>query len=162
MSELKQDDVLFIVKLLQESAFDELHLQTGDLTLHAKKHPGEQALEPEPRSEPDAPAPEVSAKGPARAMRSPLVVPEGLTAIRAPIVGVFYRTPQPGAPPFVDVGTSVSEEDSVCVIEIMKLSRTVSAGIRGRIVQICAEQDEVVEFDQILFLVEPIAEEAQQ
>ena len=53
----------------------------------------------------------------------------------------------------------VNEDDPVCIIEVMKLFNTVKAGIRGRIAQICAEQGQMVEFQQILFLVEKISEE---
>jgi acetyl-CoA carboxylase biotin carboxyl carrier protein len=83
----------------------------------------------------------------------------GLIPIKAPLLGTFYRTPKPGAPPYVEVGSLVNEDDPVCIIEVMKLFNTVKAGIRGRISQICAEQGQMVEYHQTLFLVEKITEE---
>ena len=79
---------------------------------------------------------------------------EGLVAINAPMLGTFYRTPKPGAPPFVEVGTMVGKDDPLCIIEVMKLFNTVKAGVQGRIAQICAEQGQLVEYQQILFLIE--------
>jgi acetyl-CoA carboxylase biotin carboxyl carrier protein len=79
---------------------------------------------------------------------------EGLVAIKAPMLGTFYRTPKPGAPPFVEVGAMVDKDDPVCIIEVMKLFNTVKAGVQGRIAQICAEQGQLVEYQQVLFLIE--------
>ncbi|MCX5910322.1 MAG: TRAP transporter large permease subunit, partial [Deltaproteobacteria bacterium] len=79
---------------------------------------------------------------------------EGLVAIKAPMLGTFYRTPKPGAPPFVEVGAMVDKDDPVGIIEVMKLFNTVKAGVQGRIAQICAEQGQLVEYQQILFLIE--------
>jgi acetyl-CoA carboxylase biotin carboxyl carrier protein len=79
--------------------------------------------------------------------------------IKAPMLGTFYRTPKPGAPPFVEVGQFVTEDDVVCIIEIMKLFNTVKAGVRGRIAKICVEQAQMVEFQQPLSLVEKVSED---
>ena len=79
---------------------------------------------------------------------------EGFVAIKAPMLGTFYRTPKPGAPPFVEVGAMVAKDDPVCIIEVMKLFNTVKAGVQGKIARICAEQGQMVEYQQILFLVE--------
>jgi acetyl-CoA carboxylase biotin carboxyl carrier protein len=80
---------------------------------------------------------------------------EGLIPIKAPLLGIFYRAPKPGAPPFVEVGDHVTEEDTVCLVEVMKLFNTVKAGINGRIAKICAENSQMVEYNQILFLIDP-------
>ena len=76
------------------------------------------------------------------------------------MLGTFYRAPKPGAPPFVEVGQWVSEEDTVCIIEVMKLFSTIKAGVRGRIERISAEDGQMVEFHQALFWVDAAAEEA--
>jgi acetyl-CoA carboxylase biotin carboxyl carrier protein len=87
----------------------------------------------------------------------PSVTGPGLNPIKAPMLGTFYRTPKPGAPPYVEVGSVVKEDDPVGIIEVMKLFTTVKAGVRGRIVQVFAEQGQMVEFQQTLFLVEEIS-----
>jgi acetyl-CoA carboxylase biotin carboxyl carrier protein len=174
MSTINQEDVFLILKLLEESSFDELQLETGDLRLHAKKkgtldglkkleqkdHPSAsgnvletKGVEPSSKSSPDmgvlgrGPLPSAGDLPSEKAM-------EGLVAIKAPMLGTFYRTPKPGAPPFVEVGAMVGKDDPVGIIEVMKLFNTVKAGVQGRVAQICAEQGQLVEYQQILFLVE--------
>ena len=176
MSSIQQDDVLLILKLLDESAFDELHVETEDFKLWASKHgggisPGGAALEGKrptlaPNIEPTTAAGQgqdlsatklAGSKAEAQSPKQTLeqsAVRQGLTPIIAPMLGTFYRTPKPGAPPYVEVGSMVNEDDPVCIIEVMKLFNTVKAGVRGRIVQICAEQGQMVEFQQTLFLIE--------
>jgi acetyl-CoA carboxylase biotin carboxyl carrier protein len=75
--------------------------------------------------------------------------------VKAPLLGTFYRSPRPVAPPFVEVGRSVTENDTVCIIEMMKTMNHVKAGVRGRIAKICVENSQMVEYQQTLFLVEP-------
>jgi acetyl-CoA carboxylase biotin carboxyl carrier protein len=172
MSAINQEDIFLILKLLKESEFDELQLDTGDIRLHAKKRGNDRGLknmepndnqsvqiialetkgvESSPKNPPDIPAP---VKDPLSPGPGSIPAMEGLVAIKAPMLGTFYRTPKPGAPPFVEVGTMVHKDDSVCIIEVMKLFNTVKAGVQGRIAQICAEQGQMVEYQQTLFLVE--------
>ena len=72
------------------------------------------------------------------------------------MVGTFYRAPAPDAPPFVEVGDEVKEDDVVCIIEAMKIMNEIKAEVRGRIKKILVENGEAVEYGQPLFLVEPI------
>ena len=78
------------------------------------------------------------------------------------MLGTFYRAPKPGAPPFVEEGQMVNVDDTVCIIEVMKLFNTVKSDVRGRIAKILVEDAQMVEFKQALFLVEedPAAESA--
>lgn len=176
MSTINQEDVFLILKLLEESPFDELQLDTGDLRLHAKKRGsfhglknlerndnqsapvsglGSKGVECSSKGPPDMPVPGKGPSSPAGTPSSPSEkAMEGLAAIKAPMLGTFYRTPKPGAPPFVEVGAMVDKDDPVCIIEVMKLFNTVKAGVQGRIAQICAEQGQLVEYQQILFLIE--------
>ena len=71
------------------------------------------------------------------------------------MVGTFYRRPQPEADPFVDVGAEVKKGDPLCLVEVMKLFTTLYADRAGEIVEIAAEDGEVVEYDQVLFVVRP-------
>jgi acetyl-CoA carboxylase biotin carboxyl carrier protein len=170
MTSITQDDVLFILKLLDESPFDELQIEYGDLKLRVKKQGkleevGRGAQEDQKTlstplelqggqsSLPQA----LEGKGtpvPPPPVDDATLAEKGLIPIRAPMLGTFYRTPKPGAPPFVEVGSFVEEDDPVCIIEVMKLFNTVRAGVRGRIAKICAEQGQMVEFQQTLFWVE--------
>ena len=84
-------------------------------------------------------------------------VPEGTIAIRAPTLGVFYRASAPGEKPFVEVGQYVRADDTVCIIEVMKLFNSIRAGVDGEVVKILADNGELVEFDQPLIFIAPRA-----
>ena len=87
-------------------------------------------------------------------------VPEGLIAVRAPNLGTFYQAPKPGAKPYVEIGQSVDADTELCVIEVMKLYTSVVAGVAGVVRQRLVKDAEMVEFDQPLFLIEPIGASA--
>lgn len=162
MEGIDQDDVIQIMRMLEESTFDELHLEMGELKLIASKgrkktSPAEEltstdreTIESRTAAEPTV---QDSIQKPEVSQPSDLEA-NGLVAIKAPMLGTFYRAPKPGAPPFVEEGSLVSEDNSVCIIEVMKLFNTVKATVRGRIAKICAENGQMVEYQQTLFLVE--------
>ena len=79
----------------------------------------------------------------------------GLHAVKAEMVGTFYSSPKPGEPAFVNVGSTVDEEATVCVIEAMKNFFPVKAGVRGTIAKVLVQNGQTVQFDQALFLVKP-------
>jgi acetyl-CoA carboxylase biotin carboxyl carrier protein len=76
--------------------------------------------------------------------------------IKSPMVGTFYRSASPEKGAFVKVGDTISDEDTVCLIEAMKLFNEVKAEVSGRIVKVMVEDASPVEYDQVLFLVEPV------
>lgn len=80
-----------------------------------------------------------------------------LVVVRAPLVGTFYRAPQPGADPFVEVGDVVEEGQTVAIVEAMKLMNDIVAEVSGRVVEICVGNAEPVEFDQPLLRIAPLA-----
>lgn len=75
--------------------------------------------------------------------------------IKSPIIGTFYRKPSPDKPPFVEVGSTISQGDVLCVIEAMKLFNDIESEVSGKIVKVLVEDSSPVEFDQPLFLVDP-------
>jgi acetyl-CoA carboxylase biotin carboxyl carrier protein len=79
----------------------------------------------------------------------------GLVAVRAPLLGTFYRAPKPGAPPFVEVGDPVEEDTVVAIVETMKLMNSVPAGTRGRVAEICLRDGEFADQDAVLMLIGP-------
>jgi acetyl-CoA carboxylase biotin carboxyl carrier protein len=83
-------------------------------------------------------------------------VPDGLVAVRPPLLGTFYRAPQPGAPPFVEVGDPVGEDSVVGIVETMKMMTPVHAGVRGTVVEFRTANGEFAELDAVLLLVEPV------
>lgn len=157
--ELTQDDVVRILRLIDESPMGRVSLQIGELRLEVVKGenagtagsaprpagPGKSEAavrkEPEPKQPPEP--------KPAQALEP------GLLTIKAPLLGTFYRRPQPGSPPYVEEGSLVDEETTVALIEVMKLFNAVRAGVKGRIHKIVANDNEFVEYGQVLFLLKP-------
>jgi acetyl-CoA carboxylase biotin carboxyl carrier protein len=80
----------------------------------------------------------------------------GLIRVESPMVGVFYRTPEPGKPPFVEVGDVVAPGQTLCLLEAMKLFNELKTDTAGRVLAIHAENSSPVEFGQLLFELEPI------
>jgi acetyl-CoA carboxylase biotin carboxyl carrier protein len=78
---------------------------------------------------------------------------EGEIAIRAPMLGTFYRSPAPGDPPFVELGKRVQADDTVCLIEVMKLFSSINAGVDGVVTRIPVENGTMVEFGQMLIVI---------
>lgn len=130
---LSDEDVREILRLIDESPLAELRIDTPELHLHVRRGG---AVDDEP--EPTAPA----AGG------------AGTHPVESPMLGVFYRAPAPGAPPYVDVGVRVQPDTVVCLIEVMKMMNSVAAGVAGTIVEVCAENAELVEHGQPLFRIE--------
>ncbi len=97
-----------------------------------------------------APAPPPSAVAPAAAV-SPLV------DIKSPMVGTFYKSPEPGAEPYAKVGTRVASGQVVCIIEAMKIMNEIESEVQGVVREVCVENAQPVEFGQVLFRVDPHA-----
>ena len=76
-------------------------------------------------------------------------------AVKAPMVGTFYRSPSPDKPPFIKVGDKISAGSPVCIIEAMKLFNEIESEVSGTIVKVMVEDAQPVEYDQVLFLVDP-------
>jgi acetyl-CoA carboxylase biotin carboxyl carrier protein len=81
---------------------------------------------------------------------------DNLVTIKSPMIGTFYRSSSPGKPPFIEPGDEVTTGKVVCIIEAMKLFNEIESEIKGRIVKVLAEDASPVEYDQPLFLVEPL------
>jgi len=155
---LSHDDVIRVLKLIDESPFDTLRLTMDGLDLTVARRGVDCSVEiiadigerPENRSS-STPA----AQPPIRSDSDAPSAGDGSVEITAPTLGTFYVAPKPGAEPFVREGTIVGEADTICIIEIMKLFTNLKAGVAGRIVKVCAQDGELVEYGQVLFLVAP-------
>jgi acetyl-CoA carboxylase biotin carboxyl carrier protein len=79
---------------------------------------------------------------------------ENLHVIKSPLVGTFYRSPSPGAPPFVEVGDIVSPGQVLCIIEALKVMNEIESDVRGKVIKILVENGETVEYNQPLFLID--------
>lgn len=142
-----------LIDLVAESGIAELEITEGEGKVRIVKF--SQTLQPVayhvPETPAAAPAPAPAAAAPAAAPEAP-AVPQG-HVVKAPMVGTFYRAPNPGAAPFVDVGQSVKEGDPLCIIEAMKLLNEIEADKSGVIKEILVENGEPVEYGQPLFVI---------
>ncbi|MBX5474999.1 MAG: acetyl-CoA carboxylase biotin carboxyl carrier protein [Thermoleophilia bacterium] len=152
--ELTPEDVKEILRLVDESEFDEFELETPRFSIRFRRS----ATPAEPNAgenESGCSSPD-SGEGREGAGEMPGAGDaDGLVEVTAPMVGTFYRSPTPGAPPFVEVGSEVEEETQVCILEVMKLMNSVVAGVRGVVVEICRENASPVEYGDPLFRIRP-------
>jgi acetyl-CoA carboxylase biotin carboxyl carrier protein len=155
--DLTQDEVLKILDLIEKSNFDYMQLQVGDLKLTVSKGNYVGAPAAQQTEMPDKPQPKVKEAKPKE--KTPVPKPkeaakiEGGVSIAAPMVGTFYIAPEPGAPPFVELGSEIDEETTVGLIEIMKVFNAVQSRVRGVIVDVRVQNGEFVERGQTLFVV---------
>lgn len=163
--QLTYDDLLRIVELIKSSErFSEFRLKVGDIEIELRR-----------RGAAGTPAPTV----PSPLTTAPLVDPvpagrqaeaprasvepraaatwaEGSIVIRSPMVGTFYRAPEPGVPPFVEKGQAVEPGTTVCIVEVMKLLNSIPAGAYGTVAQVLVDDAEPVEAGQPLIVLQPI------
>jgi acetyl-CoA carboxylase biotin carboxyl carrier protein len=156
------EDLLAIARLIESgSRFSEFRLRSGDIEVEVKRGNGvaQQTLPPPPPKgggEFGAPAvaPAAATQQSAGAQSQP-DLPPGTHLIKSPMVGTFYRSPEPGAKPFVEPGTKVKRDTIVCIIEVMKLMNSVEAGVEGTVIHVFAENAAMVEHDQPLIAIRP-------
>jgi acetyl-CoA carboxylase biotin carboxyl carrier protein len=102
-----------------------------------------------------APAAPSAAPTPAAGAPAESSQPDGLVEIRSPMVGTFYRSPSPDAPPYAEVGARVSKGQTLCILEAMKLMNELESEVAGVVREILIENAEPVEYGQVLFRIEP-------
>lgn len=146
---LTPDDVNEIVAILDGSGYDRLDIKTARFRLRVARETGGWTQEWDFRQG-DGPSPT-----PAEAAAT-MDVPEGLALVAAPLPGTFYRAPQPGAPPFVELGATVAPDTVIGIVETMKLMNPVHAGVAGTIVAILADNASMIEGGAVLMHVEPL------
>ncbi|MCS6965302.1 MAG: acetyl-CoA carboxylase biotin carboxyl carrier protein [Candidatus Kapabacteria bacterium] len=114
------------------------------------------AIAPQPSlASPPGPAPVVAEQGPSISAPPEVKAEKKLHEIRSPIVGTFYRAPAPDAEPFVHVGSRVTPGTTLCIIEAMKLMNEIQSDVAGTVAKILVENAQPVEYNQLLFLIEP-------
>ncbi len=158
---LTYEEVAEILKIIDGSSCDEVIVETGELKLvvrrnaaagHAAPAAERAGSAPVAAAAPQPPADAPTRVGSATAGQAPAA---GLIEVTAPMIGTFYRAPNPEAPPFVEIGTMVRPGQPLCIIEVMKLFTTMNAECAGRVVRIGAESGELVDYGRTLFVIEP-------
>lgn len=166
---LTPEDIRALVTAFESSDWDEMSLQYGDTRLDLSRSgrpPAAVAAAAAPAATPAlaaipsaAPAPAsapvtAGASAPTTPAAAKAAIPDG-HHVTSPSLGLFWRSPQPGAPAFVEVGQRVAAEDTVCIVEVMKLMNHVKAGVAGTIVSIQPENGGMVEFGATLVVIDP-------
>ena len=151
-----------IIETLNQSTFDYLQLEFGNLKLTVSKGaslPAAAGTGPAvaASSAPaSAAAPAASPAAPAAAVpATPAPVDDGMVAIASPMIGRFYSQSEPGAAPYVTAGSEVGPESTVGLVEAMKMFNAVHAGVTGVITEVCVQDAALVEYGQVLFRVKP-------
>lgn len=160
----KISDIEQLIEEFQQSGMRELHVRADGFELFLSTNAEDGGIQVEQvHGAPVAGA--VAAPAIAAAPAAPIAaaavsapsadvaIPDGAEIIRAPYLGTFYRSPKPGSPVYVDVGSEVAPETEMCLVEVMKLFTAVRAGVKGRVHQILATDGQMVQADQPLFVV---------
>lgn len=143
-----------LAKVLAETGLTEISLEDGEQAITLRK---DVIVTSAPQTVVSAP---VAAPAAAPALASAPAATESAapakkgTPITSPMVGTFYKSPSPDADPFVSVGSSVKPGDVVCIVEAMKMMNEIESEISGKIVEVCVEDGQPVEFGQVLMYVE--------
>ena len=156
-------DLKQILEILRENDITEFELEEEGRRLRIRK--GAPPRAEGAASAPAAPAPALAAAAPAPAPLTPAAAapappaaepaPDGATLVKSPIVGTFYRAPDPNSPPFVSLGDRVRVGQVLCIIEAMKLMNEIEAEVAGEIVKIHHESGQPVQYGEPLFSIRP-------
>ncbi len=146
-----------LIDLVQESGIAELEITEGEEKVRiARTQPGATMMPQQvmlPQQSAPAPAPAAIEEAPAAKPETP---PEMRGhVVRAPMVGTFYRSPSPEAPPFVSPGDKIKANQTLCIIEAMKMLNQIAAEMNGEVLEVLVENGQPVEFDQPLFVIAP-------
>jgi acetyl-CoA carboxylase biotin carboxyl carrier protein len=158
-SEMKTSEIRDLIDFIAQSGLNEVDIETKELKLHVKREPDQKVMKSSaPLAAPVAmQAPVVSAPVAAAApkVEKPVAVGKATVDIKSPMIGTFYRSSSPDSPPLVSVGDKVTKGQTVCIIEAMKLFNEIESEVSGTIVKAMVENSTPVEYDQVLFVVEP-------
>lgn len=138
---MKPDKLKEFIEFMNENDLSELEIEEEGKRIRLKKFSQE--------------APAIIQSNPAPATKEEKAGKQNLIEVKSPMVGTFYRSPSPGAKPYVELGDVIKPGDVVCIVEAMKLMNEIKTETGGKIVEILVENAEPVEFGQVIFLMEP-------
>ena len=164
---MKAKEIQELINFLSESGLEEVNIETDDFKVSIKRSAEQHVIASAPAvAAAPAPMPQAAPAPAPQAAPAPVPASDGggsapaassgnLLEIKSPMIGTFYRSANPESPAFVEVGSSVSAGDPVCIIEAMKLFNEIESEVSGKIVKVLVDNAQPVEYDQPLFLVEP-------
>jgi acetyl-CoA carboxylase biotin carboxyl carrier protein len=155
---MENKEIQDLIDFIAKSTLDEVSVETESIKLKVKRHSTGPVVQvaAAPVAAAAAPiAPAASAPASAAAPAAPAKADSNLIAVKSPMIGTFYRAPNADSPAFVEVGQEVKKGDTVCIIEAMKLFNEIECEVSGKIAKAMVENSSPVEFDQVLFYVDP-------
>jgi len=156
-SDMKTSEIRDLIDFIAHSGLNEVDIETQELKLRVKREPDQKVLK---SSASVMTAPAAVQTAPAANTQTPVAKEKPAASsttieIKSPMIGTFYRTSNPDSPPFVSVGDKITKGQTVCIIEAMKLFNEIESEVSGTLVKVMAENSSPVEYDQVLFIVEP-------
>ncbi|QOI98886.1 MAG: acetyl-CoA carboxylase biotin carboxyl carrier protein [Flammeovirgaceae bacterium] len=165
---MKTSEIRDLIDFISKSGLNEVNIETSELKLHVKREPDQKVLKSAAPIVAAAPVAQAPAPVAAPVAAQPATAPAAKPApaaeqasgkktveIKSPMIGTFYRSANPDSPPFVSVGDKVTKGQTVCIIEAMKLFNEIESEVSGTIIKAPVENASPVEYDQVLFVVEP-------
>jgi acetyl-CoA carboxylase biotin carboxyl carrier protein len=161
---MKTSEIRDLIDFISKTGLNEVDIETSELKLHIKREPDQKILKSSPvvtsmvpQATPSNPVASVGVQQSVSSENKQEVSASGknISQIKSPMIGTFYRSPNPDSPSFVSVGDKISKGQTVCIIEAMKLFNEIEAEISGTVVKVYLENSTPVEYDQVLFDVEP-------
>lgn len=157
-SDMKTTEIRDLIEFISKTGLNEVNVETKELKLHVKREPDQKVFKSiaAPVQSVAAPTQQVAQPQITKATtEAPAAAGKKTVDIKSPMIGTFYRTSSPESPPFISVGDKVSKGQTVCIIEAMKLFNEIESEVSGTIVKVMVENSSPVEYDQVLFVVEP-------
>jgi len=146
-----------LIKFVHKSGVNEVSIEENDFKITIKTNQAPTVVTASiPAAAPLAAAPAPVAAAPVAAAAPAVSESDNYMTIKSPMIGTFYRSASPDKPSFVNVGDEIKACQVVCVVEAMKLFNEIEAEISGRIVKVLVDNASPIEYDQPLFLVEPV------
>ena len=146
-----------LIKFVHKSGVNEVSIEENDFKITIKTNQAPTVVTASiPAATPVAAAPAPVAATPVAAAAPAVSESDNYLTIKSPMIGTFYRSASPDKPSFVNVGDEIKAGQVVCVVEAMKLFNEIEAEISGRIVKVLVDNASPIEYDQPLFLVEPV------
>jgi len=156
-SEMKTSEIRDLIDFIAQSGLNEVDIETKELKIHVKREPDQKVMKS------SSPTHVMAAPVATQAVQAPIAAPKvdqpvsvkTTVEIKSPMIGTFYRSSNPDSPPLISVGDKVTKGKTVCINEAMKLFNEIESEVSGTIVKAMVENSSPVEYDQVLFVVEP-------
>jgi len=159
---MKAKELQDLIDFIAKSGLNKVNIETEEFKISVQREPSTKVVSSSYAAAPAAPQAAAPAPVAAPAATAPAATPVAApaaanhVALKAPMIGTFYRSSSPESPVFLNVGDTVEKGQVICIIEAMKLFNEIEAEASGRVVKVMVENATPVEYDQPLFLIEPM------